>query len=80
MRDSDLEKSFIIYLDIDKKIRRDRLLSRKDESDSVERRIQSDDLDFSAFVKFNLKITNPFFDSKEIYELINYGSINSEPL
>lgn len=59
---------FIIYLDIDREIRKERLLSRNgvkgdktEEGDSIERRLNSDDEDFKNFTNYDIKITNPNF-------------------
>jgi guanylate kinase len=60
----------LIYLDIDKQIRRQRLEARQD-ADSVDRRLNADEVDFNGFVewvnllekKFGtvIRITNPDF-------------------
>jgi len=55
------EDYFIIYLDIDKKIRKERILSRLGNADSVERRILADELDFEHFSCYNHRITDPYF-------------------
>lgn len=57
----DREKSFIIYLDIDKEIRKERLLQRDMPGDSLDRRIEADEIDFKDFVDYDLRITNPDF-------------------
>ena len=40
---------FVVYLDIDRKIRESRLLTREDKNDSIKRRLDSDEIDFSGF-------------------------------
>lgn len=57
----DRKKCFIIYLDIDIQIRYDRLLQRDMPGDSVQRRIEADELDFMSFTDYDLRITNPDF-------------------
>jgi len=54
-------KCFVIYLDIDRSIRIERLSERKDSQDSIERRVQADDDQFVGFTDYDLKITNPDF-------------------
>jgi guanylate kinase len=61
INDSDIKKCFIIYLDIDEETRRERILSRIGNADSVERRINADEEDFKQFTTYNLKITNADF-------------------
>lgn len=57
----DRKKCFIIYLDIDIQIRYDRLLQRDMPGDSVQRRIEADELDFMSFTDYDLRVTNPDF-------------------
>jgi guanylate kinase len=61
LNEDQLKSCFIIYLDIDKDTRRERILSRIGNADSVERRINADDEDFKHFTTYNLKITNADF-------------------
>jgi guanylate kinase len=64
----DINNCYIIYLDIDVKVRERRILKRNDNNDSIKRRIESDRKDFENFSKFNLRITNPEFNIDIIYE------------
>lgn len=57
---ADREKSFVIYFDMDDEVRRDRLSQRND-SDSAERRLAADKIDFENFTDFDIRITNPEF-------------------
>jgi guanylate kinase len=61
IKPEDRKKCFIIYLDIDIQVRYDRLLQRDMPGDSVQRRIQADELDFTNFTDYDLRITNPDF-------------------
>ena len=58
---ADRKSSFIIYIDIPTEIRRERLMDRKDNADSIERRLQADDNDFESFTNFDIKITDSNF-------------------
>lgn len=57
----DRSNSFIIYLDIEKSIRRSRIQMRNSNEDSLERRLIADDEDFSDFSDFDLRLTNENF-------------------
>jgi guanylate kinase len=54
------DRIFVIYVDIDKDIRLERLKSRKD-LDNPERRIAEDDKQFRNFSNFDCRITNTNF-------------------
>ncbi len=70
--DSDLRKKcFVVYLDIDRKIRENRILKRKDNNDSVLRRLDADELDFRSFRDYDLKITDPEFTATEVLNLMD---------
>ena len=56
----DRKNSFIIYLDIDKRIREIRLSNRND-VDSVDRRLNTDKEMFENFSDYDLKIVEPDF-------------------
>lgn len=62
----DRAKCKIYYLNIPEDIRRKRISSRTD-ADSVERRLQSDRLDFEGYNDFDVEIT----DSSDIYKYFN---------
>ena len=53
--------SFIIYTDIEMSIRMTRLANRNMPGDSMDRRIKADELDFTNFNDYDLRITNPDF-------------------
>jgi guanylate kinase len=66
----ELKKCFVVYLDIDKETRQERLLERYDQNDSIERRITADVLDFKDFNSYDLRITDSEFDADWIYDLM----------
>jgi guanylate kinase len=73
MEKLDREESFVVYLDIDEKTRRERLSSRND-ADVLERRLGADREDFLKFSDFDARITDPFFtDLGEWGNLKFYG-------
>lgn len=71
LNDKIREKCFVVYLDIDRKIREQRLFKRNDKNDSIIRRLDADDIDFKNFKDYDLKITDPEFSAEEIYNLMN---------
>lgn len=54
------DRCFVIYTDIDREIRLERLMSRKD-FDNPQRRIEEDDKQFRNFSDYDCKITNEDF-------------------
>jgi guanylate kinase len=62
---------YVIYIDIDEKTRRNRLIKRADIADSLERRLAADEKDFINFEDYDLRITDPNFNSNEIFKKIN---------
>lgn len=62
---------FIVYLDIDRKVRESRLFRREDKNDSITRRLDADDVDFSNFSDYDLKITDPEFTAEDVYDLMD---------
>ncbi len=63
-------KCFVVYLKIDESIRKERLLERKDNNDSIERRMKADDEDFANFKDYDLCLTDPEFDATMVYDLM----------
>ena len=70
MTTEDRKRCFVIYLDIDRKVRESRVMKREDKNDSISRRMDSDDVDFSGFSGYDLKITDPEFTADEVYDLM----------
>jgi len=60
LKPEDRKESFIVYIDISEKIRRERLLKRND-ADNVDRRLSADEKDFENFTDFDHRITDPNF-------------------
>lgn len=57
----DRKECTIIYLNVDEKIRRGRLEEREMPGDSIDRRMEADDLDFKDFTDFDIEINNSNF-------------------
>ena len=65
------KKCFVVYLDIDRKVRESRIFNRQDRNDSVIRRLDADELDFKNFNDYDLKITDPEFSADDVYDLMD---------
>ncbi len=61
---------FVVYLDIDRKTRKQRIQGRGDKNDSVERRLDADEIDFKDFSDYDLRVTDPEFEADDIYSLM----------
>lgn len=72
MKQEDRAESFVVYLDIEEKVRKERLLSRND-ADNVDRRLSADTQDFLEFKDHDFSLSDPFFDN--IDEIINKSGI-----
>jgi guanylate kinase len=65
------KKCFVVYLDIDRAIREKRITKRNDNNDSLMRRLDADEIDFENFKDYDLKITDPEFESIDIINLMD---------
>jgi guanylate kinase len=61
IKPEDRVTSFIIYMDIEMSIRMTRLTNRNMPGDSMTRRIKADEMDFTDFNDYDLRITNSDF-------------------
>lgn len=59
--EEDRKDCLVIYVDINKWVRKERLANRNMPGDSLERRIEADELDFENFTNYDIRITNPDF-------------------
>lgn len=66
LSDDDRKGCFIVYLDIEESIRRERISNRLDNNDSIDRRILADEKDFLGFDTFDMRISNPDFTISDI--------------
>jgi guanylate kinase len=62
---------FVVYLDIDREIREDRISGRNDKNDSVQRRLDADEEDFKGFGDYDLRVTDPDFTAEDVYDLMD---------
>ena len=68
----DLRKGcFVVYLNIARDVRESRLHRREDKNDSIKRRLDADDIDFSVDIDYDLGITDPDFTATDVYDLMN---------
>jgi guanylate kinase len=62
---------FVVYLDIDRKTREERLNIREDRNDSINRRLNADEEDFKNFHDYDLRVTDPDFGADDVYNLMS---------
>jgi len=67
LTEEDRKRCFITYIDIDADTRKKRIQNRYDNNDSVDRRIEADDLDFANFNSYDLKLTDSEFEIDTVY-------------
>lgn len=67
--EEDRKDCFIVYFDMPYDIRLARLQERSD-WDSAERRIAADEKDFESFVDFDMRVTDPGYDSFSLEQQI----------
>lgn len=60
----------VIYLDIDSNIRRERLMKRNSNADSIERRMMADENDFLNFTDYDVRLTDANYNISELFEKI----------
>jgi len=70
LSDEQRKSCFVVYLDIDRKVRESRLHNREDKNDSIKRRLDADDIDFMNLRDYDLKITDPEFTADDVYNLM----------
>ena len=68
--ENDRRNCFVVFLDIERDIRESRLISRNDNNDSIQRRLISDEDDFSTFKDYDLRITDPRFEVDLVLDLM----------
>lgn len=57
----DRKECTIVYLNVSEETRRKRLVAREMPGDSIDRRMEADDLDFADFTDFDIEINNSNF-------------------
>lgn len=65
----DIDESIIVYFDIDRNIRAERLAKRKD-ADDVGRRLAADTIDFKGFETFHIRVTDERFNPERLLKVI----------
>lgn len=65
-----LNDSFIIYLDMNIELLKQRLIKRNSLTDTIERRLESDEKDFKDFNRYDLKIDSPDYKIEDILKSI----------
>lgn len=60
---------FVVYLDIDRKIRESRLHEKS--KNDLKLKLDADEIDFKGFDDYDLKVTDPDFSADDIYDLMD---------
>lgn len=71
IKHEDRENCFIVFLDIPRDIRYQRLLERNDNNDDLNRRLDADEKDFESFTDYDLRISDPDYDYMMVFHLMN---------
>jgi len=69
--DEQRKQCFVVYLDIDRSVRESRIYKRQDKNDSINRRLDADEIDFADFSDYDLKIRDPEFTAEDVYDLMD---------
>jgi len=67
---ADRENSYVVYFDIPEDIRRERMAQRAGNADSIDRRIEADEIDFADFKNYDHIILTPKFTKAMLLDLI----------
>ena len=70
IKEDQRKSCFVVYLDISRMVRESRLVNRDDKNDSIKRRLDADELDFTNFLDYDLKVTDPDFSADDVYSLM----------
>lgn len=70
LSEQDRRDSLVIYFDIPLEYRKNRMYERGGNADSVDRRIEADEVDFKFFENYDISISNPFYKIGDLYEAI----------
>jgi guanylate kinase len=71
IRPEDRNDCFIVFLDISREVRYQRLLERNDNNDDLNRRLDADEKDFEEFSDYDLRITDEKFDPNMVFDLMD---------
>lgn len=70
LSEEDRQDSLVVFFDIDAETRKARMIERKGNADSIDRRIQADEEDFKNFDDYNIIVTNPNYQVEDIVEIV----------
>ena len=62
----DRSESFVVYFDIPEDIRKERMLARQGDADSVDRRLAADEADFKTYNDYDIIVTDPNYADEYI--------------
>lgn len=67
----DRAESLVVYLDMPVEIRKNRMQERKNDDDSINRRLEADHIDFIVFENYDVMITDPYFSIVDLYQCVS---------
>lgn len=65
----DRQESFVVYFDIPEDIRKERMLARQGDADSVDRRLAADEADFKTYNDYDVIIEDPNYSDEYIIDI-----------
>lgn len=79
LSETDRNESSVIYFDIPENIRKERMIQRKGNADSVERRLIADKKDFSDITEkdYDYRITSPNFTIEDLENILKRNLIEA---
>ena len=76
LTENDRNESLVIYFEIKEDIRRERMNLRQGNADSVERRIEADNIDFLNFSNYDILINQEKYTEEYLMNIINDNLIH----
>ena len=75
IKPEDRSETLIIFFNIPESIRRERLIGRNDNSDSIDRRMEADTKDFSKFIDWDIQVNDPKYDF--VNDILNHDTFSN---
>ena len=75
IKPEDRKETLVIFFNVPEDIREDRLQDRGDTADSNERRMKADSNDFSQYTDWDVQISDPNFNLKELIDHESFKAI-----
>ena len=66
------DECLILFINVDERVRYERMIARRGMDDDAMRRIEADRIDFKNYTDFDLEISEPNFNCSFVMNLINF--------